>query len=585
MPTEAPGATPIEQRAPHCATVRLSDLDALRAFSMLLGIALHAALAFAPIPWIAMNGETSPALIPFIEIVHAFRLPLFFVMSGFFSAMLVQRRGIGGYLTQRWKRIALPLLLAMITIVPATWGVIAGGAALNAATPAPERVRTTPVDDSGGIWQAAAAGDLPTVQRLSQAGAPIDDPDPRFSTVPLAWAATGDHADVVAYLLDAGADPNRRMIDDNIPLHTACFFGASESATLLRDAGADTSARNGHGESPVDAMRHDRGTVEFIAGLLGVSVDFDHVEAGRREIARSLSSSNPTALDPVRTLLRRVFSADLFLHLWFLWHLCWLAIGLACVTLIARAVGWTSVPRRVIATPACLIALVPFTALTQSWQTGFGPDTSATLLPDPHVLAHYAVFFAFGALMFNGKNASDRLGRVWWIYLPIAVVSCVLALRLSHDPRAFVGQGIDTGAAERLTPLLQSIFVWTTIFALIGVARVTLSRPIASVRYVSDASYWLYLAHFPLVVAGQFALSYLPIPPIVEFAFLTIAATGALMLSYRFLERPSWIGRLLNGPRERHSDLSAAQAKNNTSPGVTEAREQIPPTGLEPVTR
>ena len=69
-------------------TARRHDLDALRAFAMLLGIGLHAGLAYAPIPWIAMNRETSPALGAFVEITHGFRLPLFFLMSGFFSAML-----------------------------------------------------------------------------------------------------------------------------------------------------------------------------------------------------------------------------------------------------------------------------------------------------------------------------------------------------------------------------------------------------------------------------------------------------------------------------------------------------------------
>jgi hypothetical protein len=68
-------------------------------------------------------------------------------------------------------------------------------------------------------------------------------PDPQFFTLPLAWAATGDHAEVVELLLERGADPNQRMGDDNTPMHTACFFGASKSAAVLMlEAGGDLSA-------------------------------------------------------------------------------------------------------------------------------------------------------------------------------------------------------------------------------------------------------------------------------------------------------------------------------------------------------
>jgi len=542
---------------------RRYDLDALRAFAMLLGVALHAALAFAPIPWLAMNRETVPALGTFVEVIHGFRLPLFFLMSGFFSALLLQRRGVGGFLNHRWKRIGLPLLLGMVTIIPAMWGVIIGGNALKSAVPAPERERGVSDDGAATIWRAAASGDLVSVRLLVQSGGPVDEPDPSFSVLPLAWAATGDHAEVVAFLLDAGADPNQRMGDDNIPLHTACFFGAAESAALLLEAGADPTAINRHGETSAKAMRHERGTVDFIAGLIGVSVDFERVEAGRREIAELIGARTGEGgaggllsriLDPIAGFL----GGELFMHLWFLWHLCWLACGLAAVTFVLRLLPGKGVPSIFIATPLCLFGLIPLTALTQSWQANFGPDTSAALFPAPHVLAHYAVFFGFGALMHSARGAADRLGRAWWVYLPIAAAACLIALRLTHDPLAFADRGLDADAGARLAPVLQSVFIWTISFGLIGLARLLISRPSERVRYVSDSSYWLYVAHLPVVVAGQFALAYVQLPPIVEFALLTIATTAVLLMSYHWLVRYTWIGRLLNGPRTRPGPYSCS---------------------------
>ena len=91
---------------------------------MLLGIVLHAALSYTGIPiWPTVDD----AWLPFMEIhniIHGFRMPLFFLLSGFFTAMLWKRRGLGGLLIHRVKRILLPLVVGMFTIIPLTWAAI-----------------------------------------------------------------------------------------------------------------------------------------------------------------------------------------------------------------------------------------------------------------------------------------------------------------------------------------------------------------------------------------------------------------------------------------------------------------------------
>lgn len=97
---------------------RRHDLDALRAFAMLLGIALHAALSFTGGPWMVQDSRTSGVFQVLISAVHGFRMPLFFVLSGFFTAMLWRRRGLRAVIAHRFKRVFLPLLLGTLTIVP-----------------------------------------------------------------------------------------------------------------------------------------------------------------------------------------------------------------------------------------------------------------------------------------------------------------------------------------------------------------------------------------------------------------------------------------------------------------------------------
>jgi fucose 4-O-acetylase-like acetyltransferase len=73
---------------------RRTDLDALRGFAMLLGIALHASLSFFAVPWPVYDTLRSNLLPLFASVVHGFRMPLFFLLSGYFTMLVYRRRGL-----------------------------------------------------------------------------------------------------------------------------------------------------------------------------------------------------------------------------------------------------------------------------------------------------------------------------------------------------------------------------------------------------------------------------------------------------------------------------------------------------------
>jgi peptidoglycan/LPS O-acetylase OafA/YrhL len=77
-----------------------------------------------------------------------------------------------------------------------------------------------------------------------------------------------------------------------------------------------------------------------------------------------------------------------------------------------------------------------------------------------------------------------------------------------------------------------------------------LSRPVSAIRYLSDAAYWLYIAHLPLVAALQVACSRWAIHWSIKWPMI-LAVALTLLLSYQYLVRYSFIGRVLNGPRQR----------------------------------
>lgn len=97
-------------------TARLHALDHLRALAMLAGVAFHAALAYSPLVrpfWPSADRQNSSVVDTLIWLPHLVRMPLFFLVSGYFTAWLLAQRGMGGLVRQRVRRILVPLLVAL----------------------------------------------------------------------------------------------------------------------------------------------------------------------------------------------------------------------------------------------------------------------------------------------------------------------------------------------------------------------------------------------------------------------------------------------------------------------------------------
>ena len=85
---------------------RLHNLDAMRGILMLVGVYFHLAFKYSAgkdnghifFDW--FTGQT-----------HYFRMPAFFILAGFFGALLYYRRGAKSMMLNRFKRILLPLVI------------------------------------------------------------------------------------------------------------------------------------------------------------------------------------------------------------------------------------------------------------------------------------------------------------------------------------------------------------------------------------------------------------------------------------------------------------------------------------------
>ncbi|MEM9965765.1 MAG: acyltransferase family protein [Asticcacaulis sp.] len=97
---------------------RFHALDAVRAGALFLGIGVHAALAYTePHFWVVNDETSSPVMAAVFFLIHIFRMSLFFVLAGFFARLVYEKRGAAGFMTNRLKRVGLPLVIFWLPVM------------------------------------------------------------------------------------------------------------------------------------------------------------------------------------------------------------------------------------------------------------------------------------------------------------------------------------------------------------------------------------------------------------------------------------------------------------------------------------
>lgn len=218
-------------------------------------------------------------------------------------------------------------------------------------------------------------------------------------------------------------------------------------------------------------------------------------------------------------------------HLWFLYYLMLLVVLLWVARLLLPApfkARLRAVPLR-----AWLLGLPLL--LTPALASVSAPHPAPeSLLPQFWVLAVYGGFFAFGFL--HGTRLAElaeprRLGPL----LAAGAAACAFFMLQLDGPMARAGWGLGVASACASS--------WLTL-ALLGTAQRALSAPPGPVMaHLTQASYWIYLVHLPLLFALQFAWMDRPWSWAIKLP-LSVGATLALCLLTNVL-----VGRRLLQPR------------------------------------
>jgi len=97
---------------------RLFFIDYIRVFAFLLLILFHSALPFVSYNWEVKNEQKSEILMSIVLWFHQWRLPLLFFISGVGIYFSLKTRNILKFILERFKRLFVPLVFAMLFTIP-----------------------------------------------------------------------------------------------------------------------------------------------------------------------------------------------------------------------------------------------------------------------------------------------------------------------------------------------------------------------------------------------------------------------------------------------------------------------------------
>ncbi|TXE18782.1 acyltransferase family protein [Psychroserpens burtonensis] len=245
-------------------------------------------------------------------------------------------------------------------------------------------------------------------------------------------------------------------------------------------------------------------------------------------------------------------------HLWFLYYLAiitFVSVSLGLVfkklpvlsSYISKAFSWViqkSILRIVIF--ASITAMVYFIMGT------YEVATSNSLTPDFNTFIYYFVFYIIGWILFKSKHLLDTFLNYDWLSTILGLMLFLLYILMNNS---FSYEGLI---------LLKSLMVWCFVIGVTGLFIRYGSRHSSKMRYISDASYWVYLIHLSLTAIIPGFIVNWAIPGTLKFLVVLISTGVICFTSYHYLVRGTFIGKFLNGRKytRKLSDIKETQVRS-----------------------
>jgi glucan biosynthesis protein C len=236
-----------------------------------------------------------------------------------------------------------------------------------------------------------------------------------------------------------------------------------------------------------------------------------------------------------------------FVHMWFVYYLL---IFSAVTILLYWLFHKTSLgqrkhellkkfARKWFANPIILLLAAAITCLLPAY---FSVESGALekdsgLLPNIYLLIFYGIFFSLGLFSYSIWQSIERkLRKFWWIYLALG-----LAAFSTYSNLMF------SNTEQTWWKFFYTLSTWMLAAGFIAFFVRFANKPNRFFAYFSEASYWIYIVHLPIVLAALYWLAKWQVPFFWSFVFSTVFTFSISTLSYHWLVKDTIIGKFLAG--------------------------------------
>lgn len=272
-------------------------------------------------------------------------------------------------------------------------------------------------------------------------------------------------------------------------------------------------------------------TLGVIAGILWAARNIQHKSPVLEMVAYALA--NPGTPSPPPSMM----------HLWFLYYLM-----LFCVLVwILSYLNFNPLKNLINRLhPLVMVIIVPLVLALALFTLPSPFPAPESFLPQLWAIGFFGVFFAAGYFIFHAEQFLERCKPYWPLLLALSLLAYILyylrlpdALSLTADTRSF--------SEKLIMALLQGCIAWWMTLVCLIAGKYALNFRNSFLRFLSESSYWIYIAHLPVLFMVQYLLMDLDLSLVSKYTLSVSATLLVCVASYLMFVRRTPIGWLLNG--------------------------------------
>lgn len=232
------------------------------------------------------------------------------------------------------------------------------------------------------------------------------------------------------------------------------------------------------------------------------------------------------------------------IHLWFLYYLALISFATWLSALFFQQYDYNSsrlkqcfdsIHKSIFIAP---IPLSIITFITLYLMGSSSAITSASFIPDVKTFLFYTVFYLYGWILYLSRQLITIFIKPAWLLLLLATFLFIAKMYFEYSNIIY---------SIYIAMFLNALSVWLYIFSAMGLFLRYASNGSATLRYVSDSAYWVYLIHLPIIAFVAGLITNFDVSAFIKYLTVIITTSIICFVTYHLFVRNTFIGQFLNG--------------------------------------